>query len=74
MLGGTSIMPLMLEIRFMIERDGSAKGIVFSQFTPFLDLIGYSLDKVNLIKTCYIKCMRMVTWCVNCSLESVAFN
>lgn len=31
----------------MIERDGSAKGIVFSQFTSFLDLIHYSLQKVN---------------------------
>lgn len=36
------------EIRFMVERDGSAKGIVFSQFTSFLDLINYSLHKVNL--------------------------
>ena len=34
------------EIRFMIERDGSAKAIVFSQFTSFLDLIHYSLQKV----------------------------
>ncbi|RZB76644.1 ATP-dependent helicase rhp16 isoform B [Glycine soja] len=33
------------EIRFMVERDGSAKGIVFSQFTSFLDLINYSLHK-----------------------------
>jgi len=32
---------------FMFERDGSAKGIVFSQFTPFLDLIQYSLQKVR---------------------------
>lgn len=31
----------------MIERDGSAKGIVFSQFTSFLDLIMYSLKKVS---------------------------
>ncbi|KAK7261117.1 hypothetical protein RIF29_27421 [Crotalaria pallida] len=29
----------------MIERDGSAKGIVFSQYTSFLDLINYSLNK-----------------------------
>lgn len=35
------------EIRLMIERDGSAKGIVFSQFTSFLDLIKYSLQKVK---------------------------
>ncbi|KAK4354101.1 hypothetical protein RND71_026295 [Anisodus tanguticus] len=33
------------EIRFMVERDGSAKAIVFSQFTSFLDLIHYSLQK-----------------------------
>ncbi|PWZ54801.1 ABC transporter B family member 19 [Zea mays] len=31
------------EIRNMIEHDGSAKGIVFSQFTSFLDLIQFSL-------------------------------
>lgn len=31
----------------MVERDGSAKGIVFSQFTSFLDLINYSLQKVD---------------------------
>lgn len=35
------------EIRFMVERDGSAKAIVFSQFTSFLDLINYTLGKVN---------------------------
>ncbi|KAF2292224.1 hypothetical protein GH714_017498 [Hevea brasiliensis] len=29
----------------MVERDGSGKGIVFSQFTSFLDLISYSLHK-----------------------------
>jgi DNA repair protein RAD16 len=29
----------------MVERDGSAKAIVFSQFTSFLDLINYSLQK-----------------------------
>jgi DNA repair protein RAD16 len=34
------------EIRFMVERDGSAKAIVFSQFTSFLDLINYTLGKV----------------------------
>ena len=38
------------EIRFMLERDGSAKGIVFSQFTSFLDLINYSLTKVSCSK------------------------
>ncbi|KAF9590105.1 hypothetical protein IFM89_030853 [Coptis chinensis] len=35
------------EIRFMVERDGAAKGIGFSQFTSFLDLINYSLQKVG---------------------------
>lgn len=28
----------------MVERDGSAKEIVFSHFTSFLDLIQYSLN------------------------------
>ena len=32
----------------MIERDGSAKGIVFSQFTSFLALIQFSLEKVSI--------------------------
>ncbi|KAK4255337.1 hypothetical protein QN277_008349 [Acacia crassicarpa] len=41
----TKIEALREEIRFMVERDGSAKGIVFSQFTSFLDLIHYSLLK-----------------------------
>nr|GMC88267.1 DNA repair protein RAD16-like [Ipomoea batatas] len=41
----TKIDALREEIRFMVERDGSAKGIVFSQFTEFLDLIHYSLIK-----------------------------
>ena len=36
------------EIRNMVEHDGSAKGIVFSQFTSFLDLIEFSLHKVKL--------------------------
>jgi hypothetical protein len=39
------------EVRNMIERDGSAKGIVFSQFTSFLDLIQFSLEKVKSQKT-----------------------
>ncbi|KAG5596034.1 hypothetical protein H5410_037266, partial [Solanum commersonii] len=43
----TKIEALREEIRFMIERDGSAKAIVFSQFTSFLDLIHYSLQKVR---------------------------
>ncbi|OIT00341.1 helicase-like transcription factor chr28 [Nicotiana attenuata] len=48
----TKIEALREEIRFMDERDGSAKGIVFSQFTSFLDLIHYSLHKsgVNCVK------------------------
>ncbi|XP_010244485.1 PREDICTED: DNA repair protein RAD16 [Nelumbo nucifera] len=44
----TKIDALREEIRFMIERDGSAKGIVFSQFTSFLDLISYALHKSGL--------------------------
>ncbi|RLM84786.1 hypothetical protein C2845_PM04G25850 [Panicum miliaceum] len=41
------------EIRNMIEHDGSAKGIVFSQFTSFLDLIQFSLEKSG------IKCVQL---------------
>ncbi|XP_058779647.1 ATP-dependent helicase rhp16-like isoform X3 [Vicia villosa] len=41
----TKLEALREEIRFMIERDGSAKGIVFGRFPPFLDLIYYSLYK-----------------------------
>ncbi|KAL8144667.1 hypothetical protein AgCh_003022 [Apium graveolens] len=41
----TKIEALREEIRFMVERDGSAKAIVFSQFISFLDLIHYSLQK-----------------------------
>ncbi|XP_021745946.1 DNA repair protein RAD16-like [Chenopodium quinoa] len=48
----TKIDALREEIRFMIERDGSAKGIVFSQFTSFLDLIMYSLKKSGI--TCVL--------------------
>ncbi|KAK9151700.1 hypothetical protein Syun_010009 [Stephania yunnanensis] len=33
------------EIRFMVEQDRSAKGIVFSHFTSFLDLIQYALQE-----------------------------
>uniref|UniRef100_M1DHI0 Helicase C-terminal domain-containing protein n=1 Tax=Solanum tuberosum TaxID=4113 RepID=M1DHI0_SOLTU len=50
----TKIEALREEIMFMFERDGSAKGIVFSQFTPFLDLIQYSLQKSD------IKCVQLV--------------
>ncbi|KAK7261114.1 hypothetical protein RIF29_27418 [Crotalaria pallida] len=44
----TKIEALREEITLMIERDGSAKGIVFSQYTSFLDLINYSLNKSGL--------------------------
>ncbi|KAF3626543.1 putative (-)-germacrene D synthase-like [Capsicum annuum] len=50
----TKIEALREEIRFMIERDGSAKAIVFSQFTSFLDLIHYSLQKSG------INCVQLV--------------
>ncbi|KAL3848983.1 hypothetical protein ACJIZ3_010865 [Penstemon smallii] len=41
----TKIDALREEIRFMVEKDGSAKGIIFSQFSSFLDLIHYALQK-----------------------------
>uniref|UniRef100_A0A162B2T3 RING-type domain-containing protein n=1 Tax=Daucus carota subsp. sativus TaxID=79200 RepID=A0A162B2T3_DAUCS len=41
----TKLEALREEIRFMVQRDGTAKGIVFSQFPSFLDLIHYSLQK-----------------------------
>ncbi|XP_050382376.1 DNA repair protein RAD16 [Argentina anserina] len=50
----TKIEALKEEIRFMVERDGSAKGIVFSQFTSFLDLIHYSLQKSG------VNCVQLV--------------
>lgn len=50
----TKIEALREEIRFMFERDGSAKGIVFSQFTSFLDLINYSLTKSG------ITCVQLI--------------
>lgn len=31
----------------MLQRDAAAKGIVFSQFTSMLDLIGFCLQKVG---------------------------
>ncbi|KAG2637251.1 hypothetical protein PVAP13_2NG509100 [Panicum virgatum] len=49
----TKIDALREEVRNMIERDGSAKGIVFSQFTSFLDLIQFSLEKSG------IKCVQL---------------
>ncbi|CAN0914462.1 ATP-dependent helicase rhp16 [Linum grandiflorum] len=50
----TKIEALREEIRDMVKRDGSAKGIVFSQFTSFLDLIHYSLIKSG------INCVQLV--------------
>ncbi|CAH8283008.1 unnamed protein product [Eruca vesicaria subsp. sativa] len=50
----TKIEALREEIRLMIERDGSAKAIVFSQFTSFLDLINYTLGK------CGVGCTQLV--------------
>uniref|UniRef100_A0ACD5UZU9 Uncharacterized protein n=1 Tax=Avena sativa TaxID=4498 RepID=A0ACD5UZU9_AVESA len=49
----TKIDALREEIRNMTERDGSAKGIVFSQFTSFLDLIEFSLQRSG------IKCVQL---------------
>ncbi|KAK3127142.1 hypothetical protein QOZ80_7AG0568870 [Eleusine coracana subsp. coracana] len=49
----TKIDALREEVRNMIEHDGSAKGIVFSQFTSFLDLIQFSLEKSG------IKCVQL---------------
>ncbi|CAA2946667.1 DNA repair RAD16-like [Olea europaea subsp. europaea] len=68
----TKIDALREEIRNMVERDGSAKGIVFSQFTSFLDLIHYSLEKVwhVLVWFCCHSCIkeRKLDLCV--SLQS----
>ncbi|KAJ4828712.1 hypothetical protein Tsubulata_038330 [Turnera subulata] len=50
----TKIEALMEEIRCMVERDGSAKAIVFSQFTSFLELIEYSLFKSG------VNCVQLV--------------
>ncbi|XP_020093229.1 DNA repair protein RAD16 isoform X1 [Ananas comosus] len=50
----TKIDALREEIRNMVESDGSAKGIVFSQFTSFLDLINFSLTRSG------IKCVQLV--------------
>ncbi|XP_020592008.1 ATP-dependent helicase rhp16 isoform X2 [Phalaenopsis equestris] len=50
----TKIDALKEEIRNMIEGDGSAKGIVFSQFTSFLDLINFSLQQSG------ITCVQLV--------------
>ncbi|RWW10808.1 hypothetical protein GW17_00025627 [Ensete ventricosum] len=53
----TKIDALKEEIRDMVECDGSAKGIVFSQFTSFLDLICFSLQKCL---QAGIKCVQLV--------------
>ena len=61
----------------MVERDGSAKGIVFSQFTSFLDLINYSLIKVILYSAhvsylhapesfSFVNAMNLLQSCVDC--------
>ncbi|KAF8106466.1 hypothetical protein N665_0139s0056 [Sinapis alba] len=50
----TKIEALREEIRLMVERDGSAKAIVFSQFISFLDLINYTLGK------CGVSCVQLV--------------
>ncbi|XP_015159086.1 ATP-dependent helicase rhp16-like [Solanum tuberosum] len=51
----TKIEALREEISDMVERDGSAKGIVFSHFTSFLDLIQYSLNLLT-----GINCVQLV--------------
>lgn len=50
----TKIEALREEIRNMVEADSSAKGIVFSQFTSFLDLINFSLQMSG------ITCVQLV--------------
>jgi len=39
------------EIVLMLQKDAAAKAIVFSQFTSFLDLITFSLQKVYFLRT-----------------------
>jgi len=46
----TKIDALKEEIMMMLQNDSGAKGIVFSQFTSMLDLIGFALHKAG-IKT-----------------------
>ncbi|KAL0697319.1 hypothetical protein Bca4012_053441 [Brassica carinata] len=55
----TKIEALREEIRLMVERDGSAKAIVFSQFTSFLDLINYTLGKSGVGCTQLVGSMSM---------------
>lgn len=47
----------------MMERDGSAKAIVFSQFTSFLDLIQFSLMKVICTSLMHVDFIAMILWC-----------
>lgn len=49
----TKIDALREEISFMLNKDSAAKAIVFSQFTSFLDLIAYRLEK------CGITCVKL---------------
>lgn len=49
----TKIDALREEIDEMLERDCTSKAIVFSQFTSFLELIGFRLDKFG------IKCVKL---------------
>ncbi|TQD68683.1 hypothetical protein C1H46_045784 [Malus baccata] len=37
----------MIVVRSMVENDGSAKGIVFSQFTSFLDISRFKYTQMN---------------------------
>ena len=68
------------EIRLMVERDRSAKAIVFSQFTSFLELIDYTLGKV--ISLCYVSVIILAfvfkqnetLFCLQHSVGLVAFN
>ncbi|MCO5551283.1 hypothetical protein L7F22_004782 [Adiantum nelumboides] len=49
----TKIDALREEIDDMLQKDSTAKAIVFSQFTSFLDLIGFRLEKFG------IKCVKL---------------
>ena len=58
------------EIRNMTDHDGSAKGIVFSQFTSFLDLIQFSLEKVSIDS--FFFSMRPCLWRVQLIYDDLA--
>ncbi|EFJ12572.1 hypothetical protein SELMODRAFT_123971 [Selaginella moellendorffii] len=49
----TKIEALKEEVKKMISKDTSAKGLVFSQFTSMLDLIGYSFELAG------VKCVKL---------------